>query len=35
MLEEIREYMMGHKYHDAVRAAYYMPDPEDLKKGLC
>jgi len=23
---------MGHKYHDAVRAAYYTPDPEDLKK---
>jgi len=23
---------MGHKYHDPVRAAYYTPDPEDLKK---
>jgi hypothetical protein len=27
-----REHMMGHKYHDPVRGAYYTPDPEDLKK---
>ncbi|OPX57865.1 MAG: hypothetical protein A4E25_01946 [Methanobacterium sp. PtaB.Bin024] len=32
MPEEIREHMMGHKYHDPVRGAYYTPDPEDLKK---
>ncbi len=32
MPEEIREHLMGHKYHDLVRRAYYLPGPENLKK---
>jgi len=29
---EIREHMMGHKLKDRVREAYFLADPEELKK---
>jgi hypothetical protein len=32
MAEEIREHMMGHKFKDRVRDAYYLADPDDLRK---
>jgi hypothetical protein len=32
MPEEIHEHLIGHKYHDPVRRAYYLPDAENLKK---
>jgi hypothetical protein len=32
MPEEIREHMMGHKYKDRVRDAYFLASDEDLKK---
>jgi integrase len=32
MAEEIREHMMGHKLKDRVRDAYFLADPEDLRK---
>jgi hypothetical protein len=32
MAEEIREHMMGHKLKDRVQEAYFLADPEELKK---
>lgn len=32
MAEEIQEHMMGYKLKDRVREAYFLADPEDLKK---
>jgi len=32
MTWEIREHMMGHKLKDRVREAYFLADPEELKK---
>jgi integrase len=30
--EEIREHMMGHKLKDRVREAYFLADPDELRK---
>ena len=32
MPEEIREHMMGHKLKDRVRDAYFLADPDELRK---
>jgi len=32
MPEEIREHMMGHKFKDRVRDAYFLADPDELRK---
>jgi len=32
MPEEIREHMMGHKFKDRVREAYFLADPDELRK---
>jgi ABC-type Na+ transport system ATPase subunit NatA len=32
MPEEIREHMMGHKIKDRVREAYFLADPDELRK---
>jgi hypothetical protein len=32
MAEEIREHMMGHKLKDRIRDAYFLADPDELRK---
>ena len=32
MAEEIREHMRGHKLKDRVRDAYFLADPDELRK---
>ena len=32
MAEEIREHMMGHKFKDRIRDAYFLADPDELRK---
>lgn len=32
MAEEIREHMMGHKLKGRIRDAYFLADPDDLRK---
>lgn len=32
MPEEIREHMMGHKFKDRMGEAYFLADPDELRK---
>jgi len=32
MVEEIREHTMGHKFKDRVRDAYFLANPDELRK---